>query len=176
MILPLCGVKDTVLLGISTPLDETNFYSMLLDMKRPDGTPLFNVLTITLLCDDCQKAGLLACPHKAELPAWKSGERQELIASLMAGDRNMYIQENLGIVVRHNNSAFPREGVDRLAASAVSLSLATQPDAVYLSIDPAGGGQSSMAVVASSFLPSGGTLIIGADEVRIFLVSLVGNF
>ena len=92
VILPLCAVQDTVLLGISTPLDESNFYSVMLDMKRPDGTPLFNVVTITLLCDDCSKAGLLQCPHKAELPAWKSGKRQELIASLMAGDRNLYVQ------------------------------------------------------------------------------------
>lgn len=163
VILPLTGVQDTVLLGISTPLDESNFYSVMLDMKRPDGSPLFNVLTITLLCAACEKAGLLACPHKSELPAWKSGERQELIASLMANDRNMYIQENLGIVVRKQNSAFPREGIDRMEARRYSLVDTPAPDFLYISVDPCGGGASDMALVASFFARDGSVILAGCE-------------
>ena len=40
-VLPLTGVANTSLIGISTPLDENNFYSVMLEMKNPDGTPLF---------------------------------------------------------------------------------------------------------------------------------------
>ena len=41
VIVPLLGVKDTAVLGISTPLDDTNFYSQMTEMKQEDGkTPL----------------------------------------------------------------------------------------------------------------------------------------
>ena len=46
VILPLTAVQDTVLLGISTPLEEGNFYSVMLDMRKPDGRKLFNVLEV----------------------------------------------------------------------------------------------------------------------------------
>ena len=65
-----------MVLGISTPLEANNFYSQLLQAKKPDGRPLFNVLEVTTLCEECIKAGKLQCPHKTELPSWKTSERQ----------------------------------------------------------------------------------------------------
>lgn len=57
VIVPLLGVKDTAVLGISTPLDDTNFYSQMTEMKAEDGkTPLFNVITISLICEVCPRA------------------------------------------------------------------------------------------------------------------------
>ena len=76
VVVPLLGVRDTALIGISTPLDENNFYSELVQSKKPDGEPLFNVVTIRLLCDVCEKAGVMHCPHNADVPPWKSSERQ----------------------------------------------------------------------------------------------------
>ena len=165
VVLPLLAVQDTVMLAISTPMDENNFYSVMLEMKKPNGELLFNVLQITLLCDACQKEGKIECPHKNELPAWKSGERQEMIASLMANDRNLYIQENLGIVVKRDASAFEKIAVDRFAdpAGFFTVALAPSPPVVYVCIDPAGGGPSCMALVAC-FFTGGGQLIICGSE------------
>lgn len=163
VILPLTAVQDTVLIGISTPLDENNFYSMLLDMKKPSGDLLFNQLTISLLCDACLAAGLMSCPHRNALPAWKSGERQEVIASLMAGDKAMFMRENLGIITKTDNSAFERASIDRLWARKFSLASAAAPQFVYVCIDPCGGGVSAMALAACFFTPSNHLVIAGAD-------------
>ena len=76
VVVPLFGVRDTVVLAISTPLDGDNYYSQMLEATRPDGSRLFNVLEVKLLCDECQAAGALSCPHKTEMPPWKTGERQ----------------------------------------------------------------------------------------------------
>jgi len=163
VILPLCAVQDTVLIGISTPLDENNFYSMLLDMKKPNGDPLFNQLTISLLCDTCLAAGAMTCPHRNALPAWKSGERQEVIANIMAGDKAMYMRENLGIITRSDNSAFDRASIDRLYTRTFNLVGASAPPYVYVCIDPCGGGLSAMALAACFFTPSNHLVIAGAD-------------
>lgn len=163
VILPLCAVQDTVLIGISTPLDESNFYSMLLDMRKPSGELLFNQLTISLLCDACLAAGLIECPHKNALPAWKSGERQKLIAELMAGDKAMYMRENLGIVTRADNSAFDRASIERLWARQFLLTSAAAPQYAYLCVDPCGGGLSMMALAICFFTPTNHLVIAGAD-------------
>lgn len=166
VVLPLLAVQDTVMLAISTPMDENNFYSVMLEMKKPNGELLFNVLQITLLCDACQKEGKIECPHKNELPAWKSGERQEMIASLMANDRNLYIQENLGIVVKRDASAFDKAGVDRFADPSSHFSVASgpSPPVLYVCIDPAGGGPSAFAIVACFFTTGGHLIICGAES------------
>ena len=88
MVIPLFGVKDTAVLGISTPLDENNMYSQLCDLKQDDGkTPLFNVISITLICDECQGKdleGQITCPHKQnEIPPWKTSRRQDLVKKLL---------------------------------------------------------------------------------------------
>ena len=67
VVVPLLGVRDTALIGISTPLDENNFYSELVQSKKPDGNLLFNVVTIRLLCDECEKTGQMHCPHNADV-------------------------------------------------------------------------------------------------------------
>lgn len=38
-------------------------YSMMMDLKHDDGSPMFNSMAITLMCDKCRVAGLLECPH-----------------------------------------------------------------------------------------------------------------
>ena len=167
VILPLTAVNDTVLLGISTPLDESNFYSVMLEMKRPNGEPLFNVLQITTICDVCLKEGRLTCAHKGnELPAWKSGERQELIASLMSNDRALYVQENLGVIVKRDASAFDKASLDRFAApsSWYTMSGASMPRFLYVCVDPAGGGPSGLAAVACFFTTAGHLVICGAES------------
>jgi hypothetical protein len=83
VIVPLLGVKDTTLIGISTPLDSTNFYSQLLESKKPSGDPIFKTLTIRTVCPTCQSLGETECLHAAQLPAWKTGARAELVKSLM---------------------------------------------------------------------------------------------
>lgn len=73
VVVPLLGVKDTAVLAISTPLDENNFYSQMLEMTHNDGvTPLFNVISVSLICDECKQKelkGQLTCPHRQnEIP------------------------------------------------------------------------------------------------------------
>lgn len=64
------GVANTAVLAISTPDDEFNHYSELMDLKAADGQPMFYNIHIGLSCEACTEAGI-PCPHnKAKLPAY----------------------------------------------------------------------------------------------------------
>lgn len=47
VVLPLTGVRGTVLCAISTPVEKSNYYSCMLEMEDTDGQPLFEVLRLT---------------------------------------------------------------------------------------------------------------------------------
>ncbi len=57
VVVPLFGVVNTAVLAISSPVDDQNFYSELLELKRPDGTDFFWVMKIGLACASCLEAG-----------------------------------------------------------------------------------------------------------------------
>lgn len=148
VIIPLLGVKNTSLIGISTPLEANNFYSQMLQMKKPDGSLLFNVLTVEMICSLCKEAGNYDCAHVNKLPPWKTSERQELVKTLMAGDSAMYAREQLGVVTSSDTAAFDSAGIDRFALARTTLSGCTvEGGDLYVSYDPCGGGASAAAMV-----------------------------
>ena len=154
VIVPLLGVRNTALIGISTPLEENNFYSQMLLQKKPNGDPLFNVVEITLLCDKCKAAGELTCPHNTEMPPWKTGQRQELVKQLMSNDKEMYKREQLGINSKNDTSAFNSGSVDRLCNNYVVGRDVIGGGEVFIAVDPAGGGASCMALASATFSTS----------------------
>ena len=119
----------------------------MLQMKKPDGSFLFNVLTIEMICALCKEAGNFDCKHMNRLPPWKTSERAELVKTLMANDAAMYQREQLGIVTTSDTAAFDGVALDRFSLSRLMLS-STNPEAgdVYLSYDPCGGGASAAAL------------------------------
>ena len=150
VVIPLLGVKDTAVIAISTPLDDTNFYSQMLELKQDDGeTPLFNVISISLICDECQGKdlkGQITCPHKQnEIPPWKTQRRQDLVKKLLESNPEMYKREQLGVITKNENNCFP---VDKLPAFEQSCGSAEEfVDTLFCCIDPAGGGSSCAAII-----------------------------
>lgn len=165
VVIPLLGVKDTAVLAISTPLDAGNFYSQMLDLKQADGvTPLFNVLRINLICEECSKLDLkdqIACPHKQhEIPPWKSSGRQQLVKTLLESNPEMYKREQLGMVTTKNNSAFPSSGVHTFQVSSLTLPVTERVSHVFVAIDPAGGGSSFAAITTAIVIENRSRVVV----------------
>ncbi len=55
VVVPLLGVNNTAVLGISTPLGEDNYYSALTGLKDENELPLFRSLSVELVCPVCRK-------------------------------------------------------------------------------------------------------------------------
>ena len=66
---PLLIVGETSLIGISTLLSSTNFYTRLLRLRdKATNTPIFTVLSVELACAACKENGKSAeCVHMLHL-------------------------------------------------------------------------------------------------------------
>lgn len=168
VVLPLMGVDDTSLVAISTPLEESNFFSQLLLLKKPNGAPLFLNLQIVLMCEECRAADRESCPHMAKnLPDWKSEGRAQLVKELMSGNKDMWQREQNGVITTRDTCAFDRPSVERLFARRIPLAaFVPLDDRVYVSIDPAGGGFSNTAIVAGAMDANTKMFVVLAADAR----------
>lgn len=151
VVIPLLGVSHTSLIGISTPLEESNFYSQLLVAKKPNGANLFKCLNVKLVCDACREKNLVTCGHATQLPSWKSSARADLVQTLMSNNTDMWQREALGVITSKDNSAYDNDSIMRFsdAANSVVLEACTlQDDYLYVVTDPNGGGASQFAIMS----------------------------
>ena len=54
-IAPLLLVEHTALIGITTPMDESNDYNVMMELKHENGEPMFNSISISLMCAACKR-------------------------------------------------------------------------------------------------------------------------
>lgn len=100
----LLNMKNAGVIGITTPRGPDNFVSLLINMKNEDGTPYFNILHMTTICDACSKLPTLAermsCQH-SWIPTYKSREKQSRNARIAkaTGSINITAQEDAGMIV-----------------------------------------------------------------------------
>ncbi len=148
VIVPIMGMCNVAVLAISTPDDQFNYFTELMNKKKPDGTPLFSIIDVGLTCRACVEKGELSCPHKVNrLPAWKNRGRQELVQSLLEDDVDLCMRETKGVIVSDKKFVF-RDWLPAVEAKP-RYQLQTPVNVVYVAIDPSGGGtQSDYAIVS----------------------------
>lgn len=67
VVVPLLTVRFTSVLAISTPDDEFNYYSELIECG------LFETIKVGLICQPCIDKGFIDCRHmRKRIPPWKS--------------------------------------------------------------------------------------------------------
>jgi hypothetical protein len=151
-------------------MEEGNDYSMMMDLKHENGDPMFNSISVTLMCDACRKANLLECPHmEHEIPHWKRDKkRSKLVQSIMQGDRTMYLRENAGVVAKSENNAFDLLSIDTLLTTDYDLAMTGNLRApVFVCIDTAGGGASCTAICSGIYTRAHSLLVSGLLQVYV---------
>lgn len=148
IIAPLLGVKNTVVIGISTPASDGNYYSALLTKKKKDGSNVFRTIPIGLACQECVEIGkALTCPHKGdELPDWKPPDRQDIQKALMSDEQ--FKAETLGLIPGRADVAFERSDIAAMLKRPEQDVYAKGGTYVYIACDPTGGGGSRLALTA----------------------------
>ena len=143
-------------------MDATCDYSMMMEMKHDTGEPMFNSISVTLMCDKCRKANLLECPHmEHEIPHWKRDKkRSRLVQSIMQNDKAMYLRENAGVVSKSDNHAFHLGSIDTFLNTTYDVRcLGNLRAPVFVCIDTAGGGSSCTAICSGIYTKSHSLLV-----------------
>jgi len=110
VILPICGVRNTVFICITTPLDEGNFVQQLTEVTDEHGNTYYNVIELQLVCKRCNLRHFKGdvCAHRIHLiPPWQSGGRRQFIKAVMClRDPALYDQEQRGIAPKLQQACF----------------------------------------------------------------------
>lgn len=178
VVVPLLGVSNTAVLGISTPLGEKtgittlhcplkltfcetwlsgedNYYSQLSSLQDENKRPLFKTMTISLVCDVCKKSdsSMLQCVHRlSQLPSWKSQANQEKVKRIMSTVPELFAREALGVVTSEKFGVFTPVQTKHLLHLPVSAINNQFP--IFVVIDPTGGGSSKLALVTMGLTSS----------------------
>jgi hypothetical protein len=144
VVVPAMGVNNTVVLAISTPDDEFNYFSQILELKDASDRPLFVTLKLGLACEACLAKGKPQdCVHKlAEQPPWKSTSRLRKIQAIMGDDSATFTRENQGIVISSRQFMFPVPWVVSFMQQE-RVQFEHNVPLIHMAIDPGGGGSLS---------------------------------
>ena len=135
----------------------------MLTLTDKKGDPVFEVIQITLVCNDClQTETPERCTHKlASMPRWLSSEKVEVVRQLLAEDPAMLLRESLGISADGSEKAFNSVDIDNFFARRPDpirfhhRQPELNTDHVFVAVDPSGGGASAFAMASLIQLPSG---------------------
>lgn len=167
--MPLLSVSTSVLLCISTLLESGNHYSRMFTLTDSNGRPLFECISISLVCDDCLRTDFPEkCTHKlASMPRWLSSAKMEVVKSLLSEDPAMLLRESMGVSADQSCKAFPSADIDkfldkpgiRIPFDEFEPLMNTNTNHFIVAVDPAGGGASAFAVCSMCQLPNGGVVV-----------------
>jgi len=77
-IVPILSMANTSLLCLSSPEGDNNYYSQLMNLKRPDQTPFFNVVNCFQICQKClklERVKQIECTHVKSTAHWLSSRK-----------------------------------------------------------------------------------------------------
>lgn len=145
-------VEKTAVMAISSPSDEFNYYSTLLELKRPDGSYLFEQVRLGLACNTCMDNGEAgSCTHMSHIiPHWLSVARTELARVLYQADQASYAREVQGRIASSHCYIFDKQLLRGFRQrEPYSFKDPTRVRTIYVGIDPHGGGEVSDFAISS---------------------------
>lgn len=150
VVVPLLGVKNTALIAISTPQNDSNYFSELCELKDENGRDYFNVFNIKWN------------EKQTTLPSWKDKDSNAVIKRIYeaVGRMNDYQKECQGELPEDSNCIFKKDAVNSWLQRPLWGTELTNESIreIRITCDPNNGGSSETALVAGYV--TGGKLVI----------------
>jgi hypothetical protein len=157
-ILPILGNGERALLAISTPGNDSNWYSRILLKLKGENTPL-NVIAKMLACTNCRLAGRAAqCQcNKYLAPAYKSMEVMEIQRAIL--DERTFQAEIQAVIGSAGDRVFSDLQIEQLKDC--PRYTFEHASVIFVAIDPSGGSlnRSRCCAVAHALTARGGYVV-----------------
>lgn len=157
VVVPLIEMEHAVLIGISTPVDNYNFFQRLLHLKDPQtNLPVVNSYVVELVCGLCKQktTGGENCMHMiSEVPSWKSTEKYEIV-KLIFGEENLkdLMRESRGVATDQSGLVIDSADLAALSKSTWKCDMLNTPRYIVTFCDPNAGGANHMAFCSLAFV------------------------
>lgn len=153
VVLPVYGNENNSVMMITTLDGEQNWVTMLDNLKRKDGKPVFHFVRHGP-CNACIDAGIgNKCTHYEKAP-WKSKQKDDDVKTIykQQGQSDLYNQEMRGEVVSQRTYLIQGKWITALKNQPLHEWM-RPPGVIHLGIDPHGGGKTSeTAIMALSYV------------------------
>jgi len=160
-------MMNTSLLCLSSPEGDSNYYSGLMNLKKTNGEPFFNVINCFQICEKClklERTEQIKCTHVKSTAHWLSSKKIKELKQLYKASPEDAIREFGGMVVSDYKPALRKEEVQRCFAND-RVPTTHRPAYVFTACDPNGGGPSQMSIV-SAYFDSLGRLVVSNYQVN----------
>lgn len=147
-VLPILGNNNRALMAISTPGDDANWYSQIVNFMVEGDSPL-RIIAKQLACLSCRAVGREAqCEHnKYILPAYKDAAITRLQKQILP--ENVYMAEVQGVVTATGAKVFDPQTVTRLRDRRPFVFKDTK--VIWVSVDPSGGSPNGSRAAVYAF-------------------------
>jgi len=100
IIVPLLEMSLIMLIGISSPGGENNFYTILVNLEHDDGSKMFLTYKHEMICDYCKgRPNQIDCRHLVDHnPPWKSVKGLDITKRVLQGREQDILQESLYVL------------------------------------------------------------------------------
>lgn len=157
IIAPTLVRKRVKFVGITTISGFDSFVTPLANARYPDGRKVMLTLNFEMVCEDCKAKGE---PEKckclmADLPHWHLSTQLEKLEILLASNLDTYLREMKNLASDSSMSpAFNPKDVEYLKRPECVLRMKEiSASKVFVSIDPAcGGDKSRMAIISAIYV------------------------
>jgi hypothetical protein len=154
-------MKNTALIALSSPGDSENYYSQLLGALDENGDPWFKLVNAVLVCPACRKLERnkqVDCTHVPHTAHWLSKRKVARLKLLYKHAPATALREFVGMVVSDYQPCFNAKHIDQIYSTPRVVTM-SEPDYIYVSADPSGGGPSHTAV-ASGYYNRDGNFVV----------------
>lgn len=154
VVVPILAMKDTALLGLSSPEGSSNYMSKLMNLKDPvTGEFFFRVCDCFMICEECRKLDReqqILCNHVKQTAHWLSSDKTARLKNLYLADPATAIKEFGGIVEDDFVPCFCKNDIERFFQRDGYMTHST-PRYIFVCVDPSGGGMSQLAICSGYY-------------------------
>lgn len=154
IMIPTMVLAYVIMIGISSrPVDKNSPMFSLMEKKWPNGKPIIKTRIFISVCDACRRRGHKSCGHTPE-DHWSNPTQNKKIEYLMSDRSSVYQREMLNMDVGDGSEpAFDPHDLAFLDAEKNDYSGTGEAPYVYITIDPAAGGDKSKYAMVSVITP-----------------------
>lgn len=160
------------MLCLSSPEGDSNYYSALMNLKKDNGEPFFQVIECFQICENClklERTKQINCTHVKNTNHWLSSRKIRELKTLYKASPEDAIREFGGVVVSDYLPALPKEDIAK-AFNAQKVCTLAPPRYVFTCCDPTGGGP-SMLSIATGYYTKGNDVVVSfilASQIQLF--------
>lgn len=167
-VFPLMMVEGVVVMAVSTPpMNDEQVFLEMFEVTNTKGERFFKGIQIATVCKPCSNKKITDCPHMPNTrPQWLSPQAIADLEKLYALQPGRYMREMQGEHTSEFIEVFPKKYVDALFSKPrIEFASNFNPEVIFVSIDPSGGGRSMSAFTAHTWDRENRLILLGLKQV-----------